>query len=279
MKTISSALRQGIDNGTLATCVKITRTDGIVKGFTNHDVQLTVDTVTYEPTPGLHRVVMNLRNNAEVSNQEFTGAWIVDLNEDDLTNGVYDDAEIEVIKVDWTNPSAGGLVVFAGTLGLVQWMEDGFRADIQSSMKLLARTIGVEVSGKCRHDLFDTASSTRVGFCGVDKPSHTYASSVSAISTQKLIFDIGTIGQADGWIANGVLTWTSGNNNGSSYEVKDFTTDTITLFLPTTYTIQVGDTFTVTAGCDKTIATCKSKFSNSANFGGFPHIKNEINFK
>ena len=33
-----------------------------------------------------------------------------------------------------------------------------------------------------------------------------------------------------------------------------------------------GDAFTVTAGCDKHLATCKAKFANAVNFRGFPHI-------
>ncbi|NCB04172.1 MAG: hypothetical protein EOM69_01445, partial [Clostridia bacterium] len=36
--------------------------------------------------------------------------------------------------------------------------------------------------------------------------------------------------------------------------------------------IAVGDDFTVTAGCDKRAETCSGKFSNIANFRGFPHI-------
>jgi uncharacterized phage protein (TIGR02218 family) len=36
--------------------------------------------------------------------------------------------------------------------------------------------------------------------------------------------------------------------------------------------IEAGDTFVVTAGCDKTFATCAAKFSNGLNFRGFPHI-------
>ena len=35
---------------------------------------------------------------------------------------------------------------------------------------------------------------------------------------------------------------------------------------------QPGDTFTVTAGCDKRFATCRSKFDNQLNFRGFPHL-------
>ena len=33
-----------------------------------------------------------------------------------------------------------------------------------------------------------------------------------------------------------------------------------------------GDTFTVTAGCDKQFATCQAKFANAVNFRGFPHM-------
>ena len=32
----------------------------------------------------------------------------------------------------------------------------------------------------------------------------------------------------------------------------------------------VGDTFIVTAGCDKRFETCKTRFSNASNFRGFP---------
>ncbi len=36
--------------------------------------------------------------------------------------------------------------------------------------------------------------------------------------------------------------------------------------------IAAGDTFTVTAGCDKRFATCRDRFDNTVNFRGFPHI-------
>ena len=36
--------------------------------------------------------------------------------------------------------------------------------------------------------------------------------------------------------------------------------------------IAVSDGFTVTAGCDKQLETCKTKFDNVVNFRGFPHM-------
>jgi uncharacterized phage protein (TIGR02218 family) len=36
--------------------------------------------------------------------------------------------------------------------------------------------------------------------------------------------------------------------------------------------IAVGDGFSVVAGCDKRLETCRNRFGNVANFRGFPHI-------
>jgi uncharacterized phage protein (TIGR02218 family) len=36
--------------------------------------------------------------------------------------------------------------------------------------------------------------------------------------------------------------------------------------------IAAGDTFTVTAGCDKRFSTCRERFDNALNFRGFPHM-------
>jgi uncharacterized phage protein (TIGR02218 family) len=36
--------------------------------------------------------------------------------------------------------------------------------------------------------------------------------------------------------------------------------------------VAVGDRVRLTAGCDKRLATCKSKFNNIINFQGFPDI-------
>ena len=46
----------------------------------------------------------------------------------------------------------------------------------------------------------------------------------------------------------------------------------IELWQPFARAILPGDTFTVTAGCDKQFATCQAKFDNAVNFRGFPHI-------
>lgn len=82
----------------------------------------------------------------------------------------------------------------------------------------------------------------------------------------------------DQWYKDGVLKFTSGNNVGlvKQFEVLLYivtgSSARFRLVLPTPYAIQVGDTFIVEAGCDKTHPTCDYKFHNILNFGGEPYV-------
>ena len=46
----------------------------------------------------------------------------------------------------------------------------------------------------------------------------------------------------------------------------------VELWLAPPLPVVPGDTFTVSAGCDKTAATCAAKFGNLESFRGFPHL-------
>ena len=82
----------------------------------------------------------------------------------------------------------------------------------------------------------------------------------------------GALTQDAGWLTGGEVIWTSGNNDGRRMEVKEFASTQVVLALPMGKSIQVGDTFDIIAGCDKTRETCQSKFSNIINFRGEPDV-------
>ncbi len=46
----------------------------------------------------------------------------------------------------------------------------------------------------------------------------------------------------------------------------------LTLFLPMPKPIQAGDALHHHGGCDKQLVTCRDRFSNAVNFGGFPQM-------
>lgn len=283
MKNISSGLKAAITSGNISTLFSISARDGTVKRFTDHDLNLVVDGATYIPSAGVTRVKMKVSNNTEVSNQEVA-ATILDMPEDELKNGKWDNAQIEVSLCSWQNPGLGKMIIFKGGLGVIQWTDEGFKADIQNYLRDLGKNIGTVVTGTCRHQLYSTSGPGKIGFCGVNQAANKINGSVSYILSQRIKFKVASTTKPTGWGSAGFLKFTSGNNAGLTYEVKIHDVnananigESIELFLPCIGQITIGDTFELSAGCDHTFETCKTKFNNAVNFGGFPHLQVDIN--
>ena len=281
MRTLSSLLKQEFVDGYRSTLIKIITKDGTIYGYTDLDSPITVDSVLYTPAPGLSRTNLTATSNDTVSNQEIGSGW-VDAPESELISGKFDNAVVEVAFCSWRNPSYGKLVIQRGNIGVIQWTADGFRADIRSHMRQLQRNMNFSTTGNCRHQLFSQFATGTIGACTLNKASYTYSGTVAAVSVAKLKFSVTGLSQPAQYLQNGILTWTTGPNAGLKYEVKSHTVGTSTeieLFLPTFVAVGTGNQFTVTAGCDKLFATCKAKFSNAINFGGFPHIQTEVQYR
>lgn len=280
MRTIPSNLKQDIEGGFIARLLKITCTNSDILAFTDHDAELTVDGVVYTPTPGLAQITYTSTSGVEVSSQT-TGAATVDLPESDILAGKFDDAVVEAAWCSWQNPSFGKVVIFLGKVADIQFNETGFEAEIMSFMKQLELNIGQVYTSSCRHALFGTAEVGKVGFCGANPASFTFSGAIASIQTQRWKFTVSgaAAGQTDGYYSNGTVTFTSGLNSGISAVIKRQIGNVVELMLPTGRILTVGDAFTIQAGCDRTFDTCKTKFSNGANFGGFPHINTDVNFR
>lgn len=80
------------------------------------------------------------------------------------------------------------------------------------------------------------------------------------------------LGGTTGYFDYGLITFTSGLNTGLSMEVKSYVPGQITLQLPFPYAVAVGDAYTMHAGCDKSLATCRDRFSNLVNMRAFPYL-------
>jgi len=286
MKTISSNLKNDILNGVICNLIKISLVkDGVLSGvkycYTDHDEAITVSGDTFTPAPGLQKINFISTAHPEVSNQTFGSAW-VDAPKEDLMAGVFDSAWMEVSWASWKNPGYGKLITFLGQLGEINWSENGFHADIVSTIKNLSSNIGQIYTGSCRHELFSGTAQPigKIGACGLSAASYKVTGSISSVTTAKWKFVVNLPSGADGFFSNGIVKFTSGSNSGLSYVVKihKLTTGvhTFELMLPTAFVANPSDTFEVLAGCDKTFATCQSKFNNAINFGGFPHIRPQV---
>jgi uncharacterized phage protein (TIGR02218 family) len=75
--------------------------------------------------------------------------------------------------------------------------------------------------------------------------------------------------EAKDYFALGTVTFTTGANAGQSSEIKDYEAGRFFLWKPLLYPIAAGDQYKARPGCDLRIETCKTKFNNLINFGGF----------
>jgi hypothetical protein len=77
---------------------------------------------------------------------------------------------------------------------------------------------------------------------------------------------------ADGYYDGGLITWETGLNAGRTQEIKSWAAGKLNLFERPFNLPQPDDRFVISPGCDKTRATCVSKFSNILNFRGEPDV-------
>lgn len=75
-----------------------------------------------------------------------------------------------------------------------------------------------------------------------------------------------------GYFAYGKVKWLTGANAGFSSEIKAFAPGVVTLAMSPPNAVQAGDTYTITAGCDRQPGTCSGRYNNLIHFRGEPFI-------
>jgi uncharacterized phage protein (TIGR02218 family) len=267
MRKISPELKNHFteESTTIATCWKLTRMDKIELGFTDCDLSLCIDDLIYDSVSGFSPTAIESKSNMSVDNMDIEGSMFPSrITEHDLLAGIYDYAEVEVFLVNYEDLSMGKLIVKRGRLGEVTLNKQMFRAEIRGLTQHLSQTIGEVYSPNCRAVLGDER-------CKVALDKFTITAEVTNV-TNNQNFTAETLIQTPGYFSCGEIRWLSGNNKASRMEVKEFANGQINLVLPMGDRIEVGDKFTIIAGCDKLKETCISKFSNIINFRGFPDV-------
>ena len=273
MKVLSPALQAHLDDGTttLAWCWKITRADGVTLGFTDHDRVLAFAGTDYEPESGFSASEIRAGADLAVDAQDAEGALSSGrITETDILDGRWDNALVEVWRVNWQDP-AQRVLLRRGSIGELRRGRVAFVAEMRSMAHVLGQTVGRVFQGSCDAALGDAR-------CGVDLDDPAYRGSGTVVDPvrDRAFTASGLGGFADGWFAFGFLEWSSGQNSGRRAEVMMHELAsgivTITLLEAPVRPIEGGDGFTIRAGCDKRAETCAAKFANIVSFRGFPNI-------
>jgi uncharacterized phage protein (TIGR02218 family) len=273
MRKIDPQFAEHLAGGATTTCHcwRLTRRDGAVLGFTEHDRDLAFAGTRFLAASGFSASDGEETSGLPASTSCVAGGFSSDaITERDLNAGAYDGARVEVYLVNWAMPEQH-LLLKVQEIGEVTRQVGQFRAELRSFAARLSEPQGRIYTRRCDATFGD-------GRCGVDiaTPRYRAEGAIASVTDATRLGLSGISGYADGFFSLGRLTFLDGANAAMSVDVDSQTTASatmmLTLWLPLTAPPMIGDRVALTAGCDKAFATCRSKFSNAANFRGFPHM-------
>lgn len=270
------SLADHLATGLTTTCRAwaITRGDGVVLGFTDHDRDLWFSGITFRASSGMSARSLQQATGMSVDNTEALGALSdAGISEVDIRAGRFDGAGVRCWMVNWADVTERELQ-FSGSIGDISFADGMFRAELRGATEALNRPQGRVFQRGCPAVLGDKS-------CGFDLQRAGYAVElpVEIVEDRRVFRFAGLMAFEDRWFERGRVRVLSGGAAGAVGLVKNdrLTSDGrfVELWEALGPDIAVGDAIRLEAGCDRRADTCRLKFNNMTNFQGFPHVPGE----
>jgi len=273
MSGFNIALKGHLNTGITTTCRcwSITRRDGVVLGFTDHDGPLEFDSVAFKADTGLSALALQQSTGLSVDNTEAIGALSdAAIREDDIEAGRYDSAVVRAWLVNWADVSQRHLQ-FRGSIGELRRAGGAFEAELRGLTEALNRPLGRIYQKPCSAVLGDQSCRFNL-----DQTGYVATVLVQSVEKRQLFRFKALDGFEATWFQHGRMVVLNGDAKDLSGVIKRDHSDgdgrIIELWHPLRAPIMVGDSLRLEPGCDKRVRTCENKFDNFLNFQGFPDL-------
>ncbi len=234
-------------NGNVFSC----KNAGIARSEISWQTGLSVDDVTVKMSPGL--------------TDKIGSITLVEA----FRCGIFDGAEIQIdmafYKDGWDKDPLVLEKLFVGNVDVEEVSGAYVKLNIKSLTELLNTNFPANVyQTACHYALYGPG-------CNVAKNAYSENNVIVLAGSTKKELRCRLV-KPVGYYQNGVVVFNSGENINIKKSVKYHENGLIILSTPLHFMPRENDTFTIYAGCDKTMATCKNKFNNLSNFPGTPFI-------
>lgn len=271
-RTISVNLEAsfGSSHMTITTLIHILSRDGNLEFFfTTCNTPVTYLGDTYTPLESVSGTAVTASSDLAIDNIEVSGILGDAIQRTDMVSDLFNGALVEIMRVDYENLGYGHVTTFKGYITEVL-LEDGkYLAEVSGISHRLNQVAGAVTAATCRCRRFGDLQ------CKMVAASYQVSKNVGSVTSAHVITFTGDA-NASGYYDYGILKFTTGANAGIEREVKSHTkvgSDAqLTLRSAFPFTVEVGDTATLEAGCDRTFDSCLNKFNNAINFRGEPHL-------
>ncbi|OHV75650.1 DUF2163 domain-containing protein [Rhizobium sp. LCM 4573] len=251
---------------TICHCWRVTRRDGVTLGFTEHDGDLSFAGTIFLAASGFAAGETEAATGLQADSSEVAGGFSsAAISEADLAAGKYDGAQVELFLVNWQAP-AEHILLAVREIGEVSRAGGEFRAELRSIAHRLSQPQGRVYGRRCDASLGDSR-------CRVDLAAWRAEGAIAEVRDMSRIVVSGLGAFPDGFFRRGIMMLADGASlDVEGHEVNADGTVELAFWIPPDEALVVRQAFTIVAGCDKTFATCKVRFSNHLNFRGFPHV-------
>lgn len=249
---------------TIALCWRIERRDGVTIGLTNHDRDLVINGLVHRAAPGMTPSAIKRSDGLEADTMDITGALTsAAIAEVDLLAGRWDGARVALFAVDWTGGDATQVPLGEGTIGAVETDRGGFTAELRGASAALDRPVVEATSPECRAELGD--KRCRVAMAGRRRMARV-------LGVVEHVVTVDAVEPSDNVYGAGLLRWIGGANGGLQSAIAMSSGATVTLRSAPALAVAGGDLVELIEGCDKSLATCAARFTNTVNFRGEPYL-------
>lgn len=262
---VSAALKDRLASNVTFLCQvwTMTATDSTVAAYAAHTRDISFESVTYKAAPVEPTRFTQTLGLAKANHVELFGVFDDIVTEEDIQGGRWKNAKIVFQIVDYLSLGDGSVGKMRGQAGRFTINNGTFTVELRSISDLLTQEIGSLTSPLDRNrQLSDLVA---------DVGPYTFARGITAV-VDRMNFTVDGVAKDDDYFAYGKCTWTSGDNDGRSMEIKANVGNAIELQLPMLSLPEVGDTVELLAGYDGTIDQARDKFSAAENFVGEPYL-------
>lgn len=275
MKDIESGLEEHYqqESTSVCSCLLIERSDGLIIGITDLDENFVFEDVFYYC--GMDVSAIATTETTSVDNMEMTVIAGNDvITEKDIEVGLWNGSKLRLFEINFLDLTPGRKnTIKRGTYGEARLKRGSYVLEFRSLTQALQQPQGHATQKTCRVR-FGSVGEGKCNVNGGDLAPYTHTMMITEV-VSNWQFSVSSIsGIENDYFKEGTIRFLTGNNSVlGEYKVKDFIDDELTLSIPFPFTVNVGDTVEVIAGCEKRFdEDCVGKFDNGPNFQGEPHM-------
>ena len=247
-------------------CLRIECTDGTIIRLTRYPFDLTMSNgQVYLSTAGADLSAYDSTTAFSASAVDLDGfVGYAGITRDKIASGVFDNARAYLFATSFLAPVEDYEPIVSSIVGKTTLEDDVWKSEEMALVDALGQAVGLSDQAACSRTFGDAG-------CTVSLTALTEVGAITHVTSQSSFRDSSRTESAD-YFGGGTISFTSGPNAGlKALEIRSYAADgSIVTYEPAYYAVTVGDTFTITPGCRKTLAACKVHQGHVLNYFGFP---------